>query len=92
MLVTLDGLFGAVSPQSVRRLADTLASRGGILRTADGRVVAFIHRYRVGRINSVRGFTWFTLGRTLRSAGMPSVFSASARWKTSNRLVCSVTS
>jgi NDP-sugar pyrophosphorylase family protein len=39
-LITVDGLFGAVSAASLRRLADTLASRGGILRTADGRVVA----------------------------------------------------
>ncbi len=39
-LVTVDGLFAAVSPESLRRLADTLASRGGILRTSDGRVVA----------------------------------------------------
>lgn len=39
-LVTVDGLFAAVSPASLRRLADTLSSRGGILKTSDGRVVA----------------------------------------------------
>ena len=39
-LVTVDGLFAAVSPDSLQRLADSLASRGGILRTSDGRVVA----------------------------------------------------
>jgi NDP-sugar pyrophosphorylase family protein len=43
-LVTVDGLFAAVSADSLRGLADTLSSRGGILRTSDGRVVATARR------------------------------------------------
>jgi len=39
----------------------------GAVFSTDGRVVPFIHRYRAGGINSVRGFQWFSLGPTLRA-------------------------
>ncbi len=39
---------------------------GGLWST-DGRAIAFIHRYRAGGINSVRGFNWFSLGPTIRA-------------------------
>lgn len=38
----------------------------GDLRSTDGREVAFIHRYRAGGINSLRGFQWFSLGPVVR--------------------------
>ena len=39
----------------------------GAVFSTDGRVVPFIHRFRAGGINSVRGFQWFSLGPTLRA-------------------------
>jgi outer membrane protein insertion porin family len=39
----------------------------GSIWSTDGQVVPFIHRYRAGGINSVRGFQWFSLGPTLRT-------------------------
>ncbi len=39
---------------------------GQVLST-DGRIVPFIHRYRAGGINSVRGYNWFSLGPTVRA-------------------------
>lgn len=39
----------------------------GATSSTDGRVISFIHRFRAGGINSVRGFQWFSLGPTLRS-------------------------
>jgi outer membrane protein insertion porin family len=47
----------------VVRINSTL---GGIWST-DGTVIPFIHRFRAGGINSVRGFNWFSLGPTIRS-------------------------
>lgn len=34
----------------------------GILHSTDGTILPFIHRYRAGGINSVRGYNWFSLG------------------------------
>lgn len=41
----------------------------GYIQSTDGRVVPFIHRYRVGGIMSVRGYNWFSLGPALRGTG-----------------------
>ena len=38
----------------------------GDVRSLDGRVVASIHRWKVGGIQSLRGFTWYSLGPTIR--------------------------
>jgi outer membrane protein insertion porin family len=38
----------------------------GDIRSTDGRHIAFIHRYRAGGIQSLRGFDWFSLGPSLR--------------------------
>ncbi len=38
----------------------------GDIRSTDGREIAFIHRYRAGGINSLRGFNWFSLGPAVR--------------------------
>jgi len=34
----------------------------GAVFSTDGRTIPYIHRYRAGGINSVRGFQWFSLG------------------------------
>lgn len=39
----------------------------GVMQSTDGRVVPYIHRYRAGGINSVRGFNWYSLGPSLRT-------------------------
>jgi len=39
----------------------------GDIRSTDGRVIPFIHRYRAGGINSVRGYNWFSLGPAMRA-------------------------
>lgn len=41
----------------------------GAIFSTDGQVIPYIHRYRPGGINSVRGFQWFSLGPTMRAAG-----------------------
>ncbi|MCB9759361.1 MAG: outer membrane protein assembly factor BamA [Alphaproteobacteria bacterium] len=38
----------------------------GSIRSTDGSVVPFIHRYRAGGINSVRGYNWYSLGPSIR--------------------------
>lgn len=45
-----------------------LNSSFGSIWSTDGQVIPFIHRYRAGGINSVRGFQWFSLGPQLRVA------------------------
>lgn len=49
----------------VFRLNSTL----GAVRSTDGRVIPFIHRFRAGGINSVRGYQWFSLGPVIRGLG-----------------------
>ncbi|MCB9794155.1 MAG: outer membrane protein assembly factor BamA [Alphaproteobacteria bacterium] len=41
----------------------------GVIKSTDGSVVPFIHRYRAGGINSVRGYNWFSLGPSVRYLG-----------------------
>ncbi len=39
----------------------------GALFSTDGQPIAYIHRYRAGGINSVRGFNWYSLGPVIRA-------------------------
>ncbi len=41
----------------------------GRVWSTDGTVLPFIHRYRAGGINSVRGYNWFSLGPQIRASG-----------------------
>ncbi len=41
----------------------------GYIRSTDGSVVPYIHRFRAGGINSVRGFDWYSLGPSIRATG-----------------------
>lgn len=41
----------------------------GSIWSTDGTVIPFIHRYRAGGINSVRGYNWFSLGPSMRAPG-----------------------
>lgn len=38
----------------------------GDLRSTDGKQIPFIHRYRAGGIQSLRGFDWYSLGPAIR--------------------------
>ena len=41
----------------------------GHLGSTDGRMIPYIHRYRAGGINSVRGYDWYSLGPSIRATG-----------------------
>ncbi len=41
----------------------------GHISTTDGTILPFIHRYRAGGINSVRGYDWYALGPSVRVSG-----------------------
>ena len=41
----------------------------GHLGSTDGTIIPYIHRYRAGGIQSVRGYDWFTLGPFVRAFG-----------------------
>jgi len=41
----------------------------GFINSTDGSMVPYIHRYRAGGIQSVRGYDWYTLGPSLRASG-----------------------
>jgi outer membrane protein insertion porin family len=41
----------------------------GHLGSTDGQILPYIHRYRAGGINSVRGYDWYSLGPSLRGTG-----------------------
>jgi len=41
----------------------------GKIWSTDGTIVPWIHRYRAGGIQSVRGFSWFSLGPSMRAPG-----------------------
>lgn len=41
----------------------------GKIGSTDGTVVPYIHRYRAGGIQSVRGYDWYTLGPSIRAQG-----------------------
>jgi outer membrane protein insertion porin family len=49
---------------------DTLVFRvnstAGYIASTDGSIVPYIHRFRAGGINSVRGYNWFSLGPSIR--------------------------
>ncbi|MEE2750403.1 MAG: outer membrane protein assembly factor BamA [Myxococcota bacterium] len=49
----------------ILRLNSTL----GQIQSTDGSVVPYVHRYRAGGINSIRGYNWYSLGPTVRSLG-----------------------
>jgi len=46
-----------------------LNSSIGTIQSTDGSIIPYIHRFRAGGINSVRGFDWYSLGPTVRSTG-----------------------
>jgi len=39
----------------------------GHIQSTDGSIVPYIHRYRAGGINSVRGYNWYSLGPSIRN-------------------------
>ncbi len=41
----------------------------GHVGSTDGSIIPYIHRYRAGGINSVRGFDWYSLGPSIRGTG-----------------------
>lgn len=48
----------------------------GSIWSTDGTIVPYIHRYRAGGINSVRGYDWYRLGPSIRATGYrPSIRS-----------------
>ena len=58
-------LFQPLVPKTdlfVFRMNTTL----GWIHSTDGTPIPFIHRFRAGGINSVRGYNWFSLGPTVR--------------------------
>ena len=59
-------LYQPIIPNS-DMLVFRVNSSFGAIQSTDGRVIPFIHRYRAGGINSVRGFNWFSLGPTVRA-------------------------
>jgi outer membrane protein insertion porin family len=69
--VELRGNFRWYQPliKDTDKLVFRMNSTLGWVQSTDGRVVPFIHRYRAGGINSVRGYQWFSLGPTLRVLG-----------------------
>jgi outer membrane protein insertion porin family len=41
----------------------------GHMGSTDGTIIPYIHRYRAGGINSVRGYDWYSLGPSIRGTG-----------------------
>jgi outer membrane protein insertion porin family len=41
----------------------------GHVGSTDGSIIPYIHRYRAGGINSVRGYDWYSLGPSVRAPG-----------------------
>ncbi len=41
----------------------------GHVASTDGQIIPYIHRYRAGGINSVRGYDWYSLGPSVRASG-----------------------
>ncbi len=41
----------------------------GHIQSTDGTMIPYIHRFRAGGINSVRGFDWYSLGPSIRATG-----------------------
>lgn len=48
------------------KLVFRVNSTAGWITSTDGGAIPYIHRYRAGGINSVRGYDWFSLGPTIR--------------------------
>lgn len=65
-------LYQPIFPGS-EKLADRFIFRFnttyGHIASTDGSVVPFIHRYRAGGLDSVRGYNWFSLGPSVRVPG-----------------------
>ena len=65
-------LYQPIFPHS-EKLSDRFIFRFnttfGHIASTDGSVVPFIHRYRAGGLDSVRGYNWFSLGPSLRVPG-----------------------
>ena len=57
-----------VSPKGDWLIFKYNCTLGSIIST-DGTVVPYIHRYRAGGINSVRGYDWYSLGPSIRATG-----------------------
>ena len=55
--------------EKLDRLVFRVNSSAGWQQSTDGRLIPFIHRFRAGGINSVRGYNWFSLGPTVRYGG-----------------------
>ena len=49
------------------QLVFRLNSSVGLVHSTDGTIVPYIHRYRAGGINSVRGYNWYSLGPFVRA-------------------------
>jgi outer membrane protein insertion porin family len=67
----LEGRFNFRLYQPILRGNDLLVFRWNTtlahIQSTDGKVIPYIHRFRAGGINSVRGYDWFSLGPTIRS-------------------------
>lgn len=61
-------LFQPIIPNS-DALVFRMNSTAGWMASTDGGVIPYIHRFRAGGINSVRGYDWFSLGPTVRVLG-----------------------
>ena len=60
-------IYQPLTPEE--RIIFRLNSTLGRIQSTDGRVVPYVHRYRAGGINSVRGYNWYSLGPTIRTLG-----------------------
>ncbi|MEN0068430.1 MAG: BamA/TamA family outer membrane protein, partial [Myxococcota bacterium] len=63
-------LYRPLLPNNNDRIVLRINSSLGDIRSTDGRVVPFIHRYRAGGIQSLRGFQWFSLGPSIQVPGI----------------------
>ncbi|MEO0602210.1 MAG: outer membrane protein assembly factor BamA [Myxococcota bacterium] len=63
-------LYQPLLPNNNDRVVFRLNSSFGDIRSTDGRIVPFIHRYRAGGIQSLRGFQWFSLGPSIQVPGI----------------------
>jgi len=63
-------LYRPLLPNNNDRVVLRINTSLGDIRSTDGRIVPFIHRYRAGGIQSLRGFQWFSLGPTIQVPGI----------------------
>ncbi len=59
-------LYQPVIPRSERLIFRLNTTLGNLMPT-DGGIIPYIHRYRAGGIQSVRGYQWYSLGPRVRS-------------------------